>query len=393
MHDTFERLYSRLGGIRDSILSDAIMFNQFTSETRAKQPEQEFITRKLEELNIDDYEVDEAGNVSVHLNTTRDLIEKSLLLFVQIHRNKFSIADRFIELSAERAYGAGIAESALAASVLINLLHLLRNAAPPSGADIIFLFSPAPEHEGRFSALESFVERHQHHLAAAVEVNGIALGEIGYRSVGEYTLDIRSRTPLMEWSDTIKQIDAVSAMDVLTELASRLKSIGWPGKSGVFINIANLTSNMKLHKIPNKAMMRLDIMAHDNSYLDFAKNVVDATVAKLSKELKTVIEMKEVMHIPSNTMMENHPFLQKAIETFKVNNVRTKLGLINDEATVLLSRGIPCISTGVTRGEVALEEEYIEIQPLESGLKVLTSLIAVTQLYMSERKEDGTDEG
>jgi len=304
-----------------------------------------------------------------------------------VHHNKFSIADRFIELSAERAYGAGIAESALAASVLINLLHFLKSEAPPPEANVIFLFSPAPEHEGRFSALESFVERHQHNLAAAVEVNGITLGEIGYRSVGEYTLDIRSRTPLMEWSDTIKQVDAVSAMDVLTELASRLKNIGWPAKSGVFINIANLTSNMKLHRIPNKAMMRLDIMAHDNSYLDFAKNVVEATVAKLSKELKTRIEVKEVMHIPSNIMMENHPFLQKAIETFKVNNIRTKLALINDEATVLLSRGIPCLSTGVTRGEVALEEEYIEITPIAAGLKALVSLIAVTRLTLEERKE------
>jgi|MTBAKSStandDraft_2_1061841.scaffolds.fasta_scaffold01795_14 hypothetical protein len=387
MPDRTKSLYSRLEELRDSILSDAIMFNQFTYETRAKQPEQEYITRKLEELNIDDYEVDEAGNVFVQLNTTRDLADKSLLLFVQVHHNKFSIADRFIELSSERAFGAGIAESALAASVLINLLHLLKNEAPPPEVNVIFLFSPAPEFEGRFSALESFVERYQHNLAAAVEVNGITLGEIGYRSVGEYTLDIRSRTPLMEWNDTIKQVDAVSAMDVLTELASRLKNIGWPAKSGVFINIANLTSNMKLHKIPNKAMMRLDIMAHDNSYLDFAKNVVEATVAKLSKELKTVIEMKEVMHIPSNTMMENHAFLQKAIEIFKVNNIRTKLALINDEATVLLSRGVPCLSTGVTRGEVALEEEYIEIKPIASGLKALVSLIAVTQLTMEERKE------
>ncbi|HPE28806.1 MAG TPA: hypothetical protein PLJ93_00445 [Candidatus Mcinerneyibacteriales bacterium] len=387
MPDLIKGFYSRLELLRDSILSDAIMFNQFTSETRAKQPEQEFITRKLEELNIDDYEADEAGNVYVQLNTTSDLADRSLLLFVQVHHNKFSIADRFIELSAERAYGAGIAESALAASVLINLLHFLKSEAPPPEANVIFLFSPAPEHEGRFSALESFVERHQHNLAAAVEVNGITLGEIGYRSVGEYTLDIRSRTPLMEWSDTIKQVDAVSAMDVLTELASRLKNIGWPAKSGVFINIANLTSNMKLHRIPNKAMMRLDIMAHDNSYLDFAKNVVEATVAKLSKELKTRIEVKEVMHIPSNIMMENHPFLQKAIETFKVNNIRTKLALINDEATVLLSRGIPCLSTGVTRGEVALEEEYIEITPIAAGLKALVSLIAVTRLTLEERKE------
>jgi len=387
MPDLIKGFYSRLELLRDSILSDAIMFNQFTSETRAKQPEQEFITRKLEELNIDDYEADEAGNVYVQLNTTSDLADRSLLLFVQVHHNKFSIADRFIELSAERAYGAGIAESALAASVLINLLHFLKSEAPPPEANVIFLFSPAPEHEGRFSALESFVERHQHNLAAAVEVNGITLGEIGYRSVGEYTLDIRSRTPLMEWSDTIKQADAVSAMDVLTELASRLKNIGWPAKSGVFINIANLTSNMKLHRIPNKAMMRLDIMAHDNSYLDFAKNVVEATVAKLSKELKTRIEVKEVMHIPSNIMMENHPFLQKAIETFKVNNIRTKLALINDEATVLLSRGIPCLSTGVTRGEVALEEEYIEITPIAAGLKALVSLIAVTRLTLEERKE------
>ena len=387
MPDRTKSLYSRLEELRDSILSDAIMFNQFTYETRAKQPEQEYITRKLEELNIDDYEVDEAGNVFVQLNTTRDLADKSLLLFVQVHHNKFSIADRFIELSSERAFGAGIAESALAASVLINLLHLLKNEAPPPEVNVIFLFSPAPEFEGRFSALESFVERYQHNLAAAVEVNGITLGEIGYRSVGEYTLDIRSRTPLMEWNDTIKQVDAVSAMDVLTELASRLKNIGWPAKSGVFINIANLTSNMKLHKIPNKAMMRLDIMAHDNSYLDFAKNVVEATVAKLSKELKTRIEVKEVMHIPSNIMMENHPFLQKAIETFKVNNIRTKLALINDEATVLLSRGIPCLSTGVTRGEVALEEEYIEITPIAAGLKALVSLIAVTRLTLEERKE------
>ncbi|HHH84932.1 MAG TPA: hypothetical protein ENL15_03140 [Firmicutes bacterium] len=392
MHDKIKELYSHLEKLRDSILSDAIMFNQFTYETRAKQPEQEFITRKLEELNIDDYEIDNAGNVYVHLNTTRDLVDKSLLLFVQVHHNKFSIADRFIELSSDRAYGAGIAESALAASVLINLLHLLKSVTHSPGANVIFLFSPAPEHEGRFSALESFVERHQHHLVAAVEVNGITLGEIGYRSVGEYTLDIRSRTPLMEWSDTIRQVDAVSAMDVLTELASRLKNIGWPVKSGVFINIANLTSNMKLHKIPNKAMMRLDIMAHDNSFLEFAKSVVDATVAKLSKELRTGIKMKEVMHIPSNTMMENHPFLQKTIEIFRVNNIPTKLGLINDEATVLLSRGVPCLSVGVTRGEVALEEEYIEIKPLVTGLKALVSLIAVTQLHMKERKESGRDE-
>jgi len=91
-------------------------------------------------------------------------------------------------------------------------------------------------------------------------------------------------------------------------------------------------------------------------------------------------------------MMENHPFLQKTIEIFRVNNIPTKLGLINDEATVLLSRGVPCLSVGVTRGEVALEEEYIEIKPLVTGLKALVSLIAVTQLHMKERKESGRDE-
>jgi acetylornithine deacetylase/succinyl-diaminopimelate desuccinylase-like protein len=391
MQEMINKLTMQLSRLRDSILSDAIIFNQTAYEARGRQQELEFITHKLEELGVDDYEVDDTGNISVHLNASRDIIEKSLLLFVQLHRNKFSIADRFIELSSQKAYGAGIAESALASAVLLNLLHLLKKENVFLGMNILFLFSPPPELEGRFLALENFVEKNRHHIAAALEINGISLGEIGYRSVGEYTLDIRSKTPLMEWSDPIKQVDAVSAMDVLTELASRLKSIGWPGKSGVFINISNLTSNMKLHKIPNKAMMRLDIMAHDNRNLEFAKNVVDATVAKLSKELRTDIEVKDVVHIPSNTMMENHPFLQKVIEIQKANNVKTKLELINDEATILLSRGIPALSLGMTKGEVALEEEYIEIKPLVTGLKILLSVITVTDNCLTGQK-GGEDE-
>ena len=371
MENNLRALLGRVPGMRDSILSDAVIYNQLSFGKRTVPAEVEFITSKLDQRDVGSYRVTEQNNIIVSGSLSDTIDDKSLLVFVQMGNGRFSTADRFIETDGERAYGSGVAESALAVSALLNVADMLAGSGLMTEHRLAFLFAAPPDSSERFTALEHFINNNGDRIHFALELNGIGLGSIGYRSVGEYTFDIISRTTLMDITDNPAQIDVVSAMDVLTELASRLKSIGWPSRSGVFINIANIRSNAKLRKIPNEAIMRLELISSDNEHMEFAKELLTHTVSKLSRELRTHIGVREIAHVPSNIMMENNPMLSQILSIHKALHLKSKLTLINDEAAYLLSRDIPALSLGITTGEVSVDKEYIDIAPVNTGVRQL----------------------
>ncbi len=366
---TLRDLLSGIPGIRDSVLSDAIMYNQLPVGKTKISAEIEYITGKLDQRGISSYEITHDGSIILNINnSSTQQVNRSILVFVQTGQSKFSISDRFIELKDDRAYGAGIADNSLAVSALLNLGEIIIKSGIETTCNLVFLFAGSSG-ENISPSLSRYIVDNRHHVSFGLEINGIHLGSIGYRSIGEYSFDIIAKTDVVELSDKPAQIDVLSAMDVLTELASRLKSIGWPETGGVFINIANIWSNTKSRKIPNEAIMRVELYSSDNDHMEFARQVLTYTVSKLSRELRTHIGIKEAGHVPPNSMMENHPLLTNILKIHQALHIRSKLRIINDEATVLFSQGIPALSLGITTGDISVENEYIDIGNINRGLK------------------------
>jgi len=57
---------------------------------------------------------------------------------------------------------------------------------------------------------------------------------------------------------------------------------------------------------------------------------------------------------------------------------KPEIGIISEKVALLNDHGIPAVAVGITKGKKTFEEDYVELEPLESGFRQLLFLVERT---------------
>ena len=89
-----------------------------------------------------------------------------------------------------------------------------------------------------------------------------------------------------------------------------------------------------------------------------------------------IFVMEIIGQRPAGELPKKHPLVKLACEVLENQGIKPKLNIGSTDANIPLSRGLPSVCIGLTKGSGAhTVKEYIHTQPLDMGLKQLFSLI------------------
>jgi len=266
---------------------------------------------------------------------------------------------------AGRVRAPGLGDNSLAVAALLELTRRLREQPP--ARRLLLAATVGEEGLGDLRGAKHLVATVP--CAAFVAVEGSDLDALITGAVGSTRLRVTFRgRGGHSWQDR----GAPSAVHELIERAAGF--LASPAPSGLARNIGTLSGGTTINTIAAEATLALDLRSLSETDLAAAAAAAtrhfEAAPAGLSAEVEVIGRR------PGGSMPADHPLVEAA------RRARADAGLepaheeaSSTDANAALGAGIPAITVGITTGGNAHRlDEYIDIEPIEAGMRALELL-------------------
>jgi acetylornithine deacetylase/succinyl-diaminopimelate desuccinylase-like protein len=268
----------------------------------------------------------------------------------------------------DRLYGPGVGDNAAGLAGLLGAITALREAGARPARPIWVAGSVGEEGLGNLRGATAIADRLGGAVEAMVAVEGSFFGRLSHTAVGSRRLKISCSAPGgHSWHD----FGRPSAVHALVRLAAALTSLRMPAEPRTTYNIGRIEGGSGVNVIAEEAHLLLDLRSTDAQALDEVSAQVHTLLAAHAVH-DLELEAREVGFRPAGHLGQQHSLVQICASALHRLGMTPLYAPASTDANVPLSRGIPAVTLGVTRGGGAhTRGEWIETGPLVRGVQQL----------------------
>jgi len=339
-----------------------------------------FVKEKFINEGLCDVYIDEIGDVFARLPGNSSA--KPLVVTAHLDTVFPMEADISLRREANRIYGPGIGDNSIGVAGLFGLVWTLaeqESIKKVSGeqvtslpGDVWLVANVGEEGLGDLRGMRAVVDHFNGDVTAYLILEGMALGQIYYRALGveRYRIEITGPGG-HSWVDYGKP----SAIHELAKLIVKLTGMPLPDTPRTSINVGVVSGGTSVNTIAGHAQMELDLRSEGEQTL---AGLV-AHVERILEEAKIPgvnIEQQLIGSRPVGALSIDHPLVQLARRELLKIGINPNMAIGSTDANIPLSRGLPAVCIGITRGAGAhTHGEFIYLEPLEGGLQCLVSIV------------------
>ena len=357
--------------LTDQILDLAIQIQQIPAPTFAEGARAAFVrTRFMEAERLTDVEIDADGNVFARLPGAGDappLVVSAHLDTVFPHDTDLSV-----RRTADKISAPGIGDNSLGVAGLFGLLWQLRSQRIPLPGDLWLVANVCEEGLGDLKGMRAVVDRFGDTPRAYIILEGMMYGEVVHRALGVQRYRITVRT---EGGHSWADYGRPSAVHELAGLVARLTALKLPAQPRTTLNVGMISGGTSVNTIAARASLELDLRSEEAGSLQNLVREVEALVAAANRpgvDVRAAI----IGQRPAGYLSKDHPLVQKAVQSLKMQGEPARLLIGSTDANIPLSRGLPGVCIGLTRGGGAHTlDEFIDPTHLEKGMAQLVNLV------------------
>ena len=151
--------------------------------------------------------------------------------------------------------------------------------------------------------------------------------------------------------------------------------MNWALVFGTSLNVGVIQGGTSVNTIASQASFLLDLRAEDQiSLLTLTDRVRQLIHSHEREGVRFTIE--QIGLRPAGEIPADHPLVRLSLAVLRRLKTSSALEIGSTDANVPLSLGYPAICIGLTRGNFPHTlREYIEIEPLKTGLRQLLLLV------------------
>lgn len=275
--------------------------------------------------------------------------------------------------STPRVAGPGIGDNSLAVGALLSVAEVLgRQSALP--VPVVLLANAGEEGRGDLCGINAaldLLDDRSLRPAAAIVLEGLALGRVYHAGIGVKRYEISVRGPGgHSWGDA----GTPSAVHELAVGLARLCELELPEEPRSTLNIGVISGGRSINTIADFATAELDLRSATAAGIDSLDRTVREQLERWSPGEGLSKEIDVIGARPAGAIGRSHPLVQAALEA--ATEVPAKLQSGSTDANALFARGIAAVCVGVSTGANAHRlDEYIETMPAAAGLSQLGRLI------------------
>jgi di/tripeptidase len=357
--------------LRERVLADAVMIGEIPAPTFKEEPLVRFLADRFTEEGLDQVTVDEVLNATAILPGSTG--EKNILVAAHTDRVWDASIDHTITVTSESLIGPGIADNALGVATLTMLPSILQSLGIELKANLVLLGASRSLGRGDLQGLRFFTDNVQMPIGAGICLEGVQLGRLSYSSLGMNRCEVNVTTPEEQHWESWSLSGAIITLNRIVQEILAIKTPEVPKTSIILGSIHSGTS----YNVPStQASLRFEVRSEEPGMVAGIREQIEEMLEKVIAEQRVNVSLEVLARRKPGSIDFSHPFVKSARSILKDLGIDPKVAPSISELSVLLDKGIPSLTLGLTKGDKKHQlDETVQIKPLFNGLAQLVGVL------------------
>lgn len=359
--------------LRERLLANLVMIAQIPAPTGDETQRVQFLLDRFGEERLSDAAADEAGNAVGRLSGTRG--DRTILLASHLDTIFPATYDHTVTVQADRIIAPAIGDNAVGAAIVSLLPTVLNHLGIELESDLILLGSTRSLGRGNHAGIRFFLDHLPQKVDVGICVEGMQLGRVNYFSIGTARADITCTVrPMLEPS---RSYGSESALVVLNHIINRILGISTPSRPYTVIKMGKMSAGVSYDLEPDHAELGLEIVSHSDEMIEQIRSRISDIAAEMSARHAVDANFDVFFATQAGGIPFAHPLVRGVLEVLEQLGIEPDQGHSPSELSELITRNIPAVTLGITRGKTSRKQEasYALIDPILTGVAQLVGVL------------------
>lgn len=361
----------KLRRLREILFANIVLTAEIPSPTGAERRLTRFLTDRFTEAGLANISLDQAGNIAGVLPGRSGT--RNLLVVAHLDKIWAETDDHTVSVGVGMMSGRGLADNSLGVAILATLPIILEELDLDLEANLVLLGTTRSFGRGDLAGMRFFLENSERALDAALVLEGIDLGRLSHSSLGMARGEIAVENP----RGAIPDGPDGGVVATIHALLGDLLAIDAREAPEARIRIGSFEAGSDYSTAPHAGLIRFEIHSQDAEQVGRIEEKIAKLVERYQGDaILTRLEM--IAHRRPGNLGEDHPLVRRTRGIHARLGIESRMTPSVSELALLLDRGIPALTLGITRGEGRhTAGESIALEPLFDGLAQIVAVLQV----------------
>lgn len=359
----------------EPVLNETLHLCQIPAPTFEEAERAAYVAARMQEIGLDDVQTDALHNVTGIFGSASSGPTTMVAAHLDTVFPRTTPLD--VRRTAQRLYGPGIGDNCVAVASMLGVASALRRLHPAPIGRVIFAASVGEEGLGNLCGIRALLDTWQGQVDSVIAVEGHGLDEVRTIAIGSTRLEVTFTGP---GGHSWGAFGTPSAIHALGSAIQQIAALDVPPEPKTTFNVGIVEGGGSVNTIAPRASMLVDLRSVDPAQLTLLEQRVAQICTSVQRDTRVQVSSRIVGQRPAAALAMEHPLCQGVNAIRQALNLRPAGGTAaSTDANLPLSRGIPAVCLGITRGAMAhTVQEYIEAAPVSSGMQQLLLAILHT---------------
>ena len=350
----------------------------------------EWLKARFSELELQNLEIDEVGNVTairpaLSRNDAGSLVPRAIAVTAHLDTVFPEGTDVKPSCDRDKLYGPGISDNAAGVTAMLALAGALRHARVKCASDIVFIGNVGEEGEGNLRGMRHIFsqKKWRERIAYTVVIDGTGTDSIVCEALGSRRYEITVRGPGgHSWND----FGIPNPIIVLGRAIAAFSEIQVPSSPKTAFNIGSISGGTSVNSIPESVAIRVDIRSTQTCEIARIERTLKEELEKAvgesaAKAARVSFEMKQIGERPAAELPKDARILEIVRAVDSHLRISSSLRRASTDANIPLSLGFEAVSIGAggQGGGAHTLHEWYDPTGRDLGLKrILLTVLALS---------------
>ena len=370
--DKLPAFVDTIESIKEMIITNIVLIGQVPSPTFKEKRRTSVFMERLADFHVDECTTDGYRNP---IGVIKGTSETKPPIFVVAHldTNWGADIDHYYTIKENSITGAGVMENSIGVGVLVSLPEIFRKLNLSFKSDIVLAGVIQSLGRGNLRGIRHLLKTWATPIRGAVCIESYDLGRINYYADGMIRCEVDCNISANnKWEHKFKP----NAILILNEVINQILKLRLPQRPRSRVIIGKITGGFKHGTIACDAKLGFEIQSNSDKMVKSIFNDIKDIVEGISHEHEVELKLKTLSNINAARIKFNHPLVKSTVDVMKKLDLTPISEPSESELSIFLSRKIPAVTLGITRGE---KHQHInataEIEPMFKGIAQIIGVI------------------
>ena len=358
--------------IKETIITNIVLIGQVPSSTFKEKRRTSIFMERLAEFHVDECTTDGYRNP---IGIVKGTSETKPPIFVVAHLDAIwgTDIDHYFTIKENSITGAGIMDNSIGVGVLASLPEIFRKLNLRFESDIVLAGVIQSIGRGNLRGIRHLLKTWATPIRGAVCIESYELGRLNYYADGMIRCEVDCNISTTNgWEHKFKP----NAILIINEVINQILQLRLPQKPRSRVIIGKTSGGFKHGMIAYDARLGFEIQSNSDKMVKSVFNNIKDIVEGIDHEYEVELKLKTLSNISAARLKFNHPLVKSTVAIMKKLDLTPVSEPCESELSIFLSRKIPAVTLGITRGENYQKiNAMAEIEPMFKGIAQIVGVI------------------